>query len=209
MSKGFYIAIEGMDGCGKSTVIDLLRRKFENNDNVVFTREPGGCKISEEIRSIILNPENLGMDPLTEANLFNAARNQTIADVVLPSIKEGKLVISDRSMYSSVVYQGAAKNVGIDTIIDINKRVKVPDRLYVITIDPNIARERLVKTNSMDRYDNESVDFFTKVSDAYGHIHETIFETPIDTHVMFVNGNHGSEVVMDVIYKDLKEQGVI
>ena len=120
MKKGKFIVICGVEGSGKGTQINLIKEHFKGNDNIVFTREPGGTDIAEKIRDIILN-ENI--DPLTEAYLFAAARREHIINKIKPSLEEGKTIICDRFVYSSLVYQGLGRNLGINFIDSLNKPV--------------------------------------------------------------------------------------
>ena len=116
MSKGIFISMEGPDGSGKSTQIALLKEYLENEGyDVLITREPGGNRISEAIREIILNKEYEEMSPVTEMMLYASARAQLIAQVIGPAIDEGKAVISDRFIDSSLVYQGMARGLGVET----------------------------------------------------------------------------------------------
>ena len=116
MNKGLYIAFEGIEGCGKSTQCELLvarlKREFPAKE-IVLTREPGGTPISEEIRNILLSPEesNSQMEPLTEVYLFAAARAQSLREIVKPALDRGAIVLADRSIYSSLAYQSYGREI--------------------------------------------------------------------------------------------------
>jgi dTMP kinase len=166
--KGFIISIEGGEGSGKGTVINKLKDMFPD---FVFTREPGGTKISEQIRNVIVDKENVGMTPITEAMLFAAARNQHLVDKVIPALEQGKVVVFDRYYDSSLVYQGIARGLGMETVWDINK-VAVGNCIPKLTIYLDIAPEkglgRIVANNrETNRLDLESMEFHTKIRNGY------------------------------------------
>ena len=120
--SGLFITMEGTDGAGKTTQINRLAQYFEDKGyKVICTREPGGTPISEKIREIIIDKNNTEMTDMTEALLYAAARAQHTQEVILPALKEGDIVISDRFVDSSVVYQGFARSIGERLIKNINK----------------------------------------------------------------------------------------
>ena len=116
-----FITIEGGEGSGKTSIIKLLLEDLKKeNIDAISTREPGGSKIAEQIRNVILNVDNVNMDYMTEALLYAASRRQHLEEVVKPAIDDGKLVICDRYIDSSLAYQGYARNLGIDNVYNIN-----------------------------------------------------------------------------------------
>ena len=116
-----FITIEGNDGSGKSTVIEGLKKVFnERGIDTVFTREPGGSAIAEQIRQIILDPNNTAMDDKTEALLYAASRRQHLTETVIPALEQNKLVICDRFIDSSLAYQGHARGIGIEEVYNMN-----------------------------------------------------------------------------------------
>lgn len=120
--KGIFITMEGSDGSGKTTQINLLSEFLKkNNYDVIITREPGGTNISEAVREILLNPEFKEMDPTTELLLYTAARAQLMAQVIRPALEAGKAVISDRFIDSALVYQGIARGLGVDNVYNVNQ----------------------------------------------------------------------------------------
>ena len=122
MKRGLFISFEGCDGCGKTTALNLVKEKLHAlNIDPLFTREPGGSKIAEQIRNIILDPKNTEEDCRTEALLYAASRRQHLIDVVLPALEEGRMVISDRYLDSSLAYQGHARGIGIKEVLSINE----------------------------------------------------------------------------------------
>ncbi|MTI65961.1 MAG: dTMP kinase [Firmicutes bacterium] len=169
--KGLFITIEGPDGAGKSTQIKLLEKYLnELGYRIVITREPGGTKISEDIRDIILDNENVEMSYETEALLYAASRAQHVHERILPALKEGKIVICDRFIHSSLVYQGVARGLGIKEVRDINefaiKGVK-PDVTLFFDIPPEKALKRKIASDKADRLENEDISFHKKVYKAY------------------------------------------
>lgn len=121
--KGLFIVMEGPDGSGKTTQINLLKEYLEEAGyECLITREPGGTVIGEEIRQLILNPEHKEMSPVTEMLLYAASRAQLVHEVIGPALEEGKIVISDRFVDSSIVYQGIARKLGISTVSAVKRR---------------------------------------------------------------------------------------
>lgn len=181
--KGIFITFEGPDGSGKTTQINLLTEYFKKRGKeVVVTREPGGTKISEKIRDIILNPENKGMSSICEALLYAASRAQHVYQVIKPSLNEGKIVICDRFTDSSVVYQGYARGLGEDTIENINYFATdgiEPDITFLLTLPAEAGIKRKTNDGNLDRLEQESLEFHKKVHDGYNKLkarHKRIIE---------------------------------
>nr|WP_278287329.1 dTMP kinase [Caloranaerobacter ferrireducens] len=171
-----FITVEGPDGSGKSTQIRLLEEYLKDKGyNVVVTREPGGTRISEDIRNIILDTSNTDMSPYTEALLYAASRAQHVYETILPALKEGKIVICDRFVDSSLVYQGFARGLGIKKIKEINDFATEglkPDVTLFFDIDIDTALKRIGNRTTKDRLDKEKIEFHRKVYEGYMKIKE-------------------------------------
>lgn len=174
MGKGYFISIEGSDGSGKSTQIGMMKEYFIScGYEVIETREPGGTKISEKIRDIILDTENKEMSAVTEALLYAASRAQHVHEVIKPGIIEGKIVICDRYVDSSIVYQGIARGLGIDAVRSINSiaiQDVMPDLTFLFDIDPETALTRKISNSEADRLELEDIEFHKKVYNGYRDI---------------------------------------
>lgn len=164
-----FVTIEGPEGSGKSSVTKKVTELLEkDSEHVVLTREPGGTPIAEEIRNVILDKKNVNMDPMTEALLYAAARRQHLVEKVWPLSKEGKIVISDRFIDSSLAYQGGARGLGIDKILSLNMYATdgyFPDLTLLFDIDPEIGLARIAANanREVNRLDLEKIDFHKKV----------------------------------------------
>lgn len=176
MSKKFFVSFEGPDGSGKTTIIKLLNEYLQdNNYDVVLTREPGGSAIAEAIRDVILDPQNTNLSYQTEALLYAASRAQHFHDVIKPALAENKIVLCDRFLDSSLVYQGIARQLGVKNVLEINKFAiddTMPDYTFFLDVDPLIGLERIRQndTREINRLDLESDDFHQRVYDGYQQI---------------------------------------
>ena len=171
MNRGIFITMEGPDGSGKSTQIELLKQYLESAGyDVLITREPGGNRISEAIREIILNSEYTEMSPVTEMMLYASARAQLIAEVIGPAIESGKAVISDRFVDSSLVYQGMARGLGVETVYEINKVAigeYMPQLTIMLDLPAEVGISRKKDQKELDRMELESLEFHKKVAAGY------------------------------------------
>ena len=168
-----FVTIEGPEGSGKSSVTkEVVKLLEQDGEQVVLTREPGGTPISEQIRGVILDKENTAMDPVTEALLYAAARRQHLVEKVWPLSKEGKVIISDRFIDSSLAYQGGARGLGIDYILEMNQFATEgyqPDLTLLFDIDPRIGLARIAanKGREVNRLDLEKIDFHDSVRQTF------------------------------------------
>lgn len=169
--KGLFISIEGTDGAGKSTQIELLKKYItEKGRDVIVTREPGGTPISEKIREIILDNNNSEMSDITEALLYAASRAQHVNEKIKPALMQGKIIICDRFVDSSIAYQSAARGLSKEVIENINKYAIdgiMPDITLYFDITPEEGIKRKKNMHTLDRIEQEKEDFHRKVYEGY------------------------------------------
>lgn len=168
-----FITLEGVEGSGKTTIAKgLIKILLDNGYEAIYTREPGGNKIAEQIRNVILDIDNTDMDPRTESLLYAAARRQHLVDVIEPALKAGKIVICDRFIDSSIAYQGYARKIGpelIESINDFATHGKRPDLTFLIDVKPEVGLARINKDENreVNRLDLETLDFHQSVYNGY------------------------------------------
>lgn len=172
--RGKFITIEGTDGSGKSTQIELLMDYLRKKGaDVIFTREPGGTQISEKIREIILDVNNSEMTGITEALLYAAARSQHVEEKIIPALEAGKIIICDRFVDSSIAYQGAARGLGTEKIMGINEAALhgiIPDMTLFFDLSPEKGILRKKNERALDRLEKEKMDFHEKVYEGYKNL---------------------------------------
>ncbi|MBZ9684897.1 dTMP kinase [Clostridium estertheticum] len=197
MEIGRLIALEGPDGSGKTTQIELLEGYLKQSGyEVVRTREPGGTEISEKIREIILDNDNSNMSYMCEALLYAASRAQLVNEVIKPALKSGKMVICDRFVYSSMVYQGIGRGLGIERIRSINQAALdglEADLTFMITIPYEEGLKRKKMQGTLDRLENSGNEFHKKVFEGYLDICKKYDKIEV------INGNRN----VDEIHKDI------
>ncbi|MFV8829706.1 dTMP kinase [Alkalihalobacterium sp. APHAB7] len=176
MRKGLFITAEGGEGAGKTSALTKIYDYLvEKGYDVVMTREPGGIKISEEIRSVILNEKHTEMDGRTEALLYAAARRQHLVEKIVPALEEGKIVLCDRFIDSSLAYQGFARGIGFENILMINQ-IAIdefwPDLTLYFRVDPEVGLARIAKDKGreVNRLDQENDTFHKKVLEGYDQL---------------------------------------
>ena len=168
-----FITLEGPEGSGKTSAINIVVERLQKEGyTIIQTREPGGTPIAEQIRNVILDVNNTKLDPRAEALLYAASRRQHLVEKVWPAIKEGKIVICDRYLDSSLAYQGGARNLGIDEVLNINlfaTENTMPDLTLLFDLDPQLGLERIRKNSSreVNRLDLEKLEFHKKVRETF------------------------------------------
>jgi dTMP kinase len=196
-----FITFEGIEGCGKSTQAKLLAEYLQNNNHqVVLTREPGGTNISEQIRSIILDPKNSEMTPETELLLYLAARNQHTAQKIIPALNNKQIVISDRYYDSTFAYQGVARKINYDKIIYMNSFATynlIPDITFIMDIPVSESIKRIMH-KKLDRLEQEPEEFHKNVRDAFLKLASK------EKRFIILNGMQSIEIIhqeiIDIIY---------
>ena len=168
-----FITIEGPEGSGKSTAVNTaVNHLIDLGYRIVRTREPGGTPISERIREVILDKENTSMDPRTEALLYAASRRQHLVEKVWPALERGEIVVCDRYLDSSLAYQGGARHLGVDEVLNVNlfaTENTYPDLTLLFDIDPEIGLERIAAnaTREVNRLDLEKLEFHKTVRNTF------------------------------------------
>ncbi len=171
--KGKFISFEGPDGSGKTSVIKVVEKYFnEKGFKTIVTREPGGIEISEKIRDIIHDVEHTEMDPRTEALLYAASRSQHLHQKIIPAIESGIIVLCDRYVDSSLAYQGFGRELGLDEVLAINKFAIdsfFPDLTIFVDVRPEVGLNRVFSTadREINRLDLEPLKFHKKIYDGY------------------------------------------
>ena len=201
--KGLFIVMEGPDGSGKPTQINLLEQYLkEAGYECLITREPGGTVIGEEVRELILNPEYKEMSPVTEMLLYAASRAQLVHEVIGPALEAGRIVISDRFVDSSIVYQGIARNLGISTVAAVNAPgigIYRPDGIFFIDLSEAEGIRRKKNQKKLDRMEQESIDFHHLVSEGYRKV---LAERP---EVIKIDGGKDIDVIQKKIRNHVEE----
>lgn len=206
--KGSFITFEGCDGCGKSTQLKYLRAFLEEKGILhVFTREPGGGRISEGIREILLNGKNSEMSDECEALLYAASRAQHIHDRIFPALNEGKLVICDRYVDSSFAYQAFARGLGMEFVSKINAFALeqfLPDVTFFIDLSPEEAFARKKGADENDRMEQAGLAFHKKVYEGYLAVAKAYPE-----RVVVLNGRQSIEEIAEKVKNVLYQKGII
>lgn len=169
--KGYFISMEGLDGCGKTTQANAVERMLRDcGFTVRRTREPGGCPISEKIRDLLLDVNNKGMSDIAEALLYAASRAQHVHEVIQPAIARGEIVLCDRFVDSSVAFQGGGRQLGVPLIQQINAPAVAdckPDTTVFLKLDHETALRRRENASALDRMESEKAAFHARVEEAY------------------------------------------
>ncbi len=202
-----FITAEGVEGCGKTTILKMVYEKLINDGyNCLLTREPGGVKISEQIRQIILNKENTELDDRSEALLFAASRRQLLVQKIYPALKENKIVLCDRYVDSSLAYQGGGKKLGVQNVLNINLFATdhtLPDLTLLFDIDPRLGLERINdnKNREVNRLDLEKIDFYNRVRETFLDLAKKYTE-----RYVIIDASKNIEEVFNNTYKIVKDR---
>ena len=196
-----FVSFEGLDGSGKSTQAELLRSRLEaEGENVLATREPGGTELGEAIRELVLHGGTV--EPWAEALLYAAARAQLVAEVVRPALERGSTVLCDRYVDSSVAYQGVARGLGLQRVLDLNLAAVdglMPDRTVLLLIDADEVEKRL--DADRDRLERESDRFHSCVDAGYRELASRFPE-----RIVALDGSLARDELADEVYGALRER---
>ncbi|MGB9344194.1 dTMP kinase [Trichococcus sp.] len=207
--RGIFITIEGPDGSGKTTALQQVvpRLQQEMNRKVVATREPGGSPIAEKIRSLILDPSHTDMDSRTEALLYAASRRQHLIEKVLPVLESGDVIFCDRFVDSSIAYQGYARGIGEEGIREINQFATgglEPDVTLYIDVPAEVGIQRIhanLDEREYNRLDQEKLGFHEKVRAGYQQLAKANPE-----RIVVVDGTMSREAVAEACYQIIKNR---
>ncbi len=193
---GLFITLEGIDGCGKSSIMEEIKKYLGSlNREFVVTRDPGGTNIANQIRQVILDPSNTEMNDKTEAMLYAASRCQMFHEIIEPALTSGKVVLADRYIDSSFVYQGIGRGLGIEKILELNSFVthRMPDLTIFIDVSPEITIPRIAKNrDELDRLESEDMSFYTNVYNAYREVASSFRD-----RIKVIDGNQPLESLID------------
>ena len=201
---GKLITFEGIDGSGKTTQINLLEKKFiEAGYSFIILREPGGTDLSEKIRKILLDRNNMQLSSITESLLFVAARSQLMSEKILPALKKDQLVICDRFMDSTVAYQGYGRGLDVNYLEKLNylgTYGRQPDLTIILDVDPREAVQRL-QEKAPDRMESTGMEFFSKVQKGYHEI-----ASKHSDRCIIINSNRSPEDVFKAIFSEINDK---
>lgn len=202
-----FITIEGVEGSGKSSSTnDVVNRLRKEGYDIITTREPGGTPIAEKIRDIILDVNNTNLDSRAEALLYAASRRQHLIEKVWPALKQGKIVICDRFIDSSLAYQGGARNLGIENITNINMFATEntwPDLTLLFDIDPELGLDRIRKNQGreVNRLDLEKIEFHKKVRETFLNLAKKYHD-----RYVIIDASKSQKEVEEEVYNIIKER---
>ncbi len=205
--RGCFITFEGVEGSGKSTQINLLADKLrETGKELVLTREPGGTKLGQKIRKLLLDPDNIDMDDRAEILLYAADRAQHVKKKIIPALNEGKIVLTDRYIDSNIAYQGYGRKLEMDMVRNVNEwviRDVWPDLTILLDIDAQKGLERarnLSPDKKGDRLEQEIITFYENIREGYLKMAKK------EKRFVVVDGNQKSKDIHNKIFKIIKER---
>lgn len=203
--EGIFITMEGPDGSGKTTQIDLLKKYLETKGyDIIITREPGGTAISEAIREIILNPEFEEMSYMTELLLYASSRAQLVNQVIKPALEAGKAVICDRFVESSAVYQGIGRGLGVETVYEVNSYAlgDVKPKLTIfMDLDAEEGIKRKKNQSELDRMEKEDLSFHKRVVEGYRQLAQLYPE-----RIVPINATLSIDEIHSMIVEEVKNR---
>lgn len=201
-SKGLFVTFEGIDGSGKSTQANaLLRKAQEEGFNAVLFREPGGTRISEQIRQILLSTKHSEMDPLTEVMLYSAARAQLTVEMIVPGLLENDIVICDRYFDSTTAYQGYGRGIDIEFVNALIKETAKklwPDLTFLVDVNADLADKRSGTIGRPDRLEMETKEFKIRVIEGFKEIAKREPE-----RFIILDGNENVDTIADEVWKHI------
>ena len=206
--NGKFIVFEGPDGSGKTTILKKVNDELiKEGYKTTVLREPGGTEISEKIRDIIIDNDNINMSAKTESLLFAASRAQLVEEKIIPTLKEGGIILCDRFVLSSLLYQGVGRNLGVDEIKQINDFATgnlSPDLTIFFNIDYKTALVRKRANFTADRLENEDFDFHKRIFDAYLKLANE-YKDDIKTIDATKSIDEVKNSVLEIVYKILED----
>ncbi len=201
---GKFITFEGIDGSGKTTQINLLEEKLSQQGiSTLILREPGGTKLSEKIRGILLDRENINLSPSAESLLFVAARAQLMAEKIKPSLERNQFVICDRYTDSTVAYQGYGRGLNVEYLEELNKFATdsiQPDITIILDVDPEKAAIRMA-SDVPDRLESAGINFFLKVRKGYYEIARRYPQ-----RCVIIDGSKSESEVFELVFKEVNNK---
>ena len=202
LNQGVFITFEGPDGSGKTTVSQQVFEGLKNRGyEVIYTREPGGIDIAEQIRAVVLDPKNTAMDVKTEALLYAASRRQHFVEKILPALNQHYVVLCDRFIDSSLAYQGFGREIGMENILKINEFAiegHYPDLTLYFDLSAEEGLKRISDRTYLDRLDQESTSFHQRVVEGY---HQVLHHFP--HRIMAIDATQALELVVDEALKQV------
>lgn len=205
--KGKFISVEGCEGVGKSTQVNKLKKYFEEKGyDILFIREPGGTYISEEIRKILLSKDSFNMDKIVETTLYMAARKQLLEEKILPALNSGKIVLCDRFFDSTLAYQGIAREIGEEKILNMHKIIcnnVFPDITFFLDLKPEDAFKRKGGADKEDRIEQQGLEFHNRVYKGYKLAKKLFFD-----RIKEIDAKGNEEEIFNEILKVLRENNI-